>query len=151
MLLLTACVAIAIAMGAAWPTFGALIGPSLFLLSFAACVVFTFARRTAWGAIAFRCSMALLAVVVLLYLSLGPASWAMARFNTPGSNHPIAYETYSYIYRPIATNAIFSPEPIRSCAMGYTAWWMPNGTEFHDWGLGIGWSVPGWTYTVIHY
>ncbi len=75
----------------------------------------------------------------------------MARFNTPGSKNPVAYEVYSYVYQPIATNAVFSPEPMRSVAMRYIAWWMPNGAEFHDWGLGIGWSVPGWTYTIVHY
>lgn len=151
LLLLTGGVALAISLFFAWPSSGALIGPSLFLLFFLCSTALLFARKNAGCKRMLRLSVASLAFIVLLYASFGPASWAMARFNTPGSKIPWAYEAYSYVYRPIATNLIFSPAPIRSASIRYTAWWMPDGAEFHDWGIGLGWSVPGWTYTVIHY
>ena len=155
MLSITTCIAILCAIGSAWPSSGAIIGPSLFLLSTAATVVFTFLRRRPLASVMLRLSLVSLGLISLLYLSFGPASWAYAHYLTPKPAYSTidtcASRAYSYIYMPIATNAIFSPEPIRSWSMTYVEWWMPPGTEFCDWGRGIGWHAKPITYTVVHY
>ena len=151
LLALNAITASVTAVGLSWPSRGSQIGPSLFVLSLVLSAAIYRYRHTAWGGFVFRTAVVTLLCITLLYASFGPSSWAMARFNTPNSRYPLAYEAYSYIYCPIATNVIFAPEPLRSAAISYTEWWMPSNAQFHDWGNGIGWSVPGWTYTVIHY
>ena len=151
LLLATAVVGIALALMRAWSTFGAVIGPAMLMISFVAIPSFALFRRYGIASISLKVASTIFVSSVALYLSIGPACWAMASFNTPGTRHPVAYETFSYVYRPTATNAIFSPEPIRSVSMTYLNWWMPKTATFHDWGEGIGWSIPGWSYTIIHY
>ncbi len=151
MLLTTAMVAIAIALVRAWPTFGPVIGPIVMMVALVTIPCFAIFRRYGIANKLFKASVTTFALTFTLYLSIGPACWAMASFNTPGTKYPLGYESFCYVYRPVATNAIFSPEPIRSASMAYMNWWMPKTATFHDWGKGIGWSVPGWTFTIIHY
>lgn len=55
-----------------------------------------------------------------------------------------------YVYQPVAANAIFAPEPIRSASMSYMSFWMPQNVQFHDWGLGsVGRSRVGPTPSFI--
>jgi hypothetical protein len=149
-LILTAAVAVAITIAMAWLPLGAIIGSTLFVVSIVGSMALLLARHKTWGRLIHHCSVATLLFIVFLYASFGPATWAMARYNTPVTSLH-AFKVYSFIYVPIATGLIFSPEPIRSASIRYTAWWMPNGVKFRDWGVGIGWSVPGSSYTVVSY
>lgn len=155
MLIFTTYVAVLCAIGSVWPSSGQIIGPVVFLLSIAATVAFAFLRRRPWAAVMLRLSLVSLVLVSLLYLSFGPASWAYARYLTPKTEYntidKFASETYSYIYMPVGTTAIFSPEPIRSWSMAYMAWWMPSGTKFYDWGRGIGWHAKPITHTIVYH
>ena len=151
LLILTTGVAAAISIALAWPIYGYSIGPVWLVASFLASAILFFARRTNWGKPLFRIGMTLLLAVTLLYASFGPASGAMARFNTPGSKYPAANNAYRYVYTPVAANFHFSPTPIRSFSLRYTAWWMPPGATIMDFEDGFGWNVPGWSYTVVSY
>ena len=160
LLLFTGAIAVAVATLLAWPKWGAGIGPFLLMTAPLLLLASYFFRRRRAGCMVFRVSSSMLVATSLLYLSFGPAAWAHARYLSPKCALPasswtksneISADAFDYIYQPIATNAIFAPEPIRSLAMSYIAWWMPNGTRFCDWGDGIGWHRNPITYTVIHY
>ncbi|WP_168567270.1 hypothetical protein [Crateriforma spongiae] len=160
LLLLTSVVAAAVATLLAWPRWGAIIGPALLMVTLVLTLVSFFFRRRRFGLVVFGVSSSMFVATCLLYLSFGPAAWAHARFLSPKialpasswtKSNEFCADAFNHIYQPIATNAIFTPEPIRSFAMSYVAWWMPNGTEFCDWGDGIGWHRNPVTYTVIHY
>jgi hypothetical protein len=146
-----AAVAVGLWFVVSWSTYGALIGPASFLVAILLTVVSSFIRKTLAGKTGLRLGLGLSFLTLTLYLTFGPACWAMARFNTPDSQYPSVTRLFFYVYQPVATNAIFAPEPIRSASMSYMSFWMPQNVQFHDWGLGIGWSVPGWTYTIVHY
>ena len=147
--LLTAVIALAISIALAWPRFGSQITAVWFWLSLLVSATLILARRTVLNKIAFRIAILSLFTVVLLFASFGPATWAMARFNTTGSKYPLANEAYRWVYHPIATNLNFSPKPLRNLGLLYTAWWMPNGAQLIDYGDGFGWNVPGWSYTIV--
>lgn len=155
MFLLTAAIAMLISIAIAWPSYGALIGPALLVGSLAVALITAWVRHPR-GVTAFRMALAIFLTVVCLYLSIGPASWLMARYIAPSPKAPVLVQrwygnAYSYLYRPIATNAIFAPKPVRQISFDYMRWWMPDSVEFHDMGGGMGWSVrPGW-YTIISY
>ncbi len=84
-------------------------------------------------------------------VSLGPACWALSWLRLE-MRHPAIADAVSTAYGPLAPAAVSGPEPVR----GALRWWigvgMPPGTAFHgDWPRGIGWSNPGYTYTLWHY
>ncbi len=96
--------------------------------------------------------LGLAAGVALAYpLSLGPACWTLSWVRWDRDRPQVAF-TVSCAYEPLAPMVVFGPEPVR----GVMRWWlgvgMPPWTEFHgDWPQGVGWSNPGYTYTLWHY
>lgn len=104
-------------------------------------------------------SVSLFLACTTYVLSIGPASWMLARYDTCDTPRPSAEAFYSRLYIPVATAVIDAPDPIRRAGMWYVTKWMPEGTQFHaDWPDGMGWSSQsrqdpskGWTYTVVHY
>lgn len=91
------------------------------------------------------------ALVALAYpLSLGPACWALSRLQLEGV--PEVAHTVSWAYSPLAPAVIDGPEPVRRVLKWWIGVGMPARTEFHDdWPRGVGWSKPGYTYTLWHY
>lgn len=75
---------------------------------------------------------AYLAMAATFVLSIGPASWALARYNTFDKPMPNAEKAFSGCYIPVATAIIYSPKLMRSAEMWYVSRWMPDGTVFHD-------------------
>ena len=155
MLLLTAALAIAISIMAVWPRYGVMIAPSMLVVSFAIALITAFIGHPRVK-LAFRSSLILFLAVACLYLSIGPASWIMARYVAPTSTAPVLAQdwigrAYSHLYVPIATNAIYAPTPLRHLSFSYVRWWMPDSVEFEDMGKGMGWSEgPNW-YTIVSY
>ena len=63
----------------------------------------------------------------------------------------VAYAV-SWAYSPLAPAVIEGPEPVRRVLKWWIGVGMPARTEFHgDWSRGVGWSNPGYTYTLWHY
>jgi hypothetical protein len=151
LLFLPVVVAIVVQVAIAWPSYGAVIGPSCFLAALVASVLLFFVRRSAWANTAFRCSIAGLLFIALFYASIGPACWAMARYSTWTMRNISVQKAYNYCYVPVATNIVFAPEPIHEASVRYVAWWMPKGAQFWEHGDGIGWEVPNYSYTMVHY
>ena len=150
LLFATAIAAVFIVIASSWQTWGAVIGPIFLLFSLNTTLVCFWVRRRPIGRLGFRLGASVFAFFTLLYLSFGPACWLMAYTNAP-SKHPIATEVFSYIYIPITYNVINSPEPIRAWSISYLSVWMPPNAQFCDFGQGLGWNVPGSTYTVAHW
>jgi len=155
MLLLTAAFAILMFAAIAWQSQGALIGPLLLISSFAIAFTLSFATHS-YARTGRLAAIVLFCLVVTLYLSIGPASWVMARYIIPDSNVPDIVRiwtgrAYSYTYIPVATNAIYAPKPVRDLSFGYIQWWMPKSVEFDDMGYGMGWSDGLNWYTIIRY
>jgi hypothetical protein len=90
-------------------------------------------------------------LVTLAYpLSLGPACWAMSWFRL--EDCPEAVDAVYWTYRPLAPATVDgSPEPVRRALRWWIGVGMPARTELHDWPDGVGWSNPGYTYTLWHY
>ncbi len=139
---------------AVWPKFGSLIAPTVLVVSLATVTVTTLMKskqRTV-----FRLSLRLFIAISSLYLSFGPATWGMARYVGPDSTAPslvieCSYQSFQYVFEPIATNLVFAPAPIRQVGFKYLGWWMPRSVVLQDMGKGIGWSRgPNW-YTVVVY
>ena len=140
----------------AWPTSGAIIGPATLCCSFAVSVVTAFGSNPRVKVV-FRSSLVIFLAVICLYLSMGPASWFLARCGSPTPAAPSLIlngcgKAYSYLYKPIATNAIFAPEPLRKFSFNYIRWWMPDTVQFQDMeGKGIAWSDNRNWYTLISF
>lgn len=84
-------------------------------------------------------------------LSLGPACWAMSWLQAEMRFPKVAY-AMSRAYRPLAPAVIDGPEPVRRGLKWWMGVGMPARTEFHgDWSRGVGWSNPGYTFTLWHY
>src|SRR5687767_8231993 len=84
-------------------------------------------------------------------LSLGPICWSMAWLQWEQQFPRIGYAVSS-VYSPLAPAIIDGPEPVRRVLKWWLAVGMPARTEFHDdWPRGVGWSNPGWCYTLWHY
>jgi len=82
-------------------------------------------------------------------LSLGPACWALSWLQWEG--HAEVAHTVSWVYSPLAPAVIDGPEPVRRVLKWWIGVGMPARTEFHgDWPRGVGWSNPGYTYTLWH-
>lgn len=80
-------------------------------------------------------------------LSFGPACWLMTR--TEPANNGILYRSFLVIYRPISMAIIRSP----ACMREPIHWYLdigvsPDAEIVLDRGF-IGWSKPGYTYTVL--
>lgn len=126
---------------AIWPSLGAFLAPTILAISFATATVTVFMKsmpRTVS-----RISFALFIATTSFYLSFGPAAWGMARYIAPDSTAPalvqeFSYRAFQYLYKPIATNCLFAPEPIRQVAFDYVRWWMPRSVVLQDMGKGIG-------------
>ncbi|TWT33590.1 hypothetical protein KOR34_34220 [Posidoniimonas corsicana] len=157
LLLLTPAVALAVALAVvlvqAWPSHGEWLGPAVlagsFLLTTAlGAAVWIAPRRQRWARRALIGALAVLLSIGLLYLSFGPACWAMAFYHPPP---PAAARLFHHVYGPIATNVVFAPPRLREACVAYLGWWMPAGADFWEVDRGIGFNVPGWSYTIISY
>jgi hypothetical protein len=91
-------------------------------------------------------------LAALLYpLSLGPACWPLSWLQWD-MRQPDVADTVSGAYTPLAPAVVFGPEPIRRVSKWWIGVGMPARTEFHgNWPKGVGWSNPGYTYTLWHY
>ena len=113
----------------------------------------TMPKRAGWA------SFFVLSLVLFCVLSIGPASWLLARYNTPDHRCPRTCAMYHKIYQPIAAAVVNAPPLVRRAGMWYIANGMPAGTRFHDdWPRGMGWSMTsesdpsmGMTFTVISF
>lgn len=99
----------------------------------------------------FRLLMAALLLALAYPLSLGPVCWTLSRFQWD-QQHPYVAYAASRAYLPLAPTIINGPYSLQRGLK----WWMGLGmsgrTEFHDdWPQGVGWSNPGYTYTLWHY
>jgi hypothetical protein len=84
-------------------------------------------------------------------LSLGPACWALSWLQGEMRFPEVAYAVSS-AYSPLAPAVIDGPGPVRRGLKWWIGVGMPARTEFHgDWPRGVGWSNPGYTYTLWHY
>jgi hypothetical protein len=107
--------------------------------------------RFAWAA------FVMLSLGTLFVASIGPASWILARYNTPDHRRPRTCAWYHRIYQPIAIGIVCAPALIRRAGMWYVGNGMPEGTQFHsDWPNGMGWTTMsrhdpnvGMTFTVV--
>ncbi len=109
----------------------------------------TLSDHTARRRLGFRLLGEAVLLALAYPLSLGPACWTLSWLRLEG--HPEVAHTVSWAYSPLAPAVIDGPEPVRR---GLT-WWigvgMPARTEFHgDWPRGVGWSNPGYTFTLWH-
>jgi hypothetical protein len=96
--------------------------------------------------------LVLLAVLVTLAypVSLGPVCWAMSWFRL--EQCPEVTDGVYWTYLPLAPATVDgSPEPVRRALRWWIKVGMPARTEFHDWPKGVGWSNPGYSYTLWHY
>ena len=123
--LMTTIIALGVVLALNWTQYGVLFCPVILLASIAGAMVCLFFRRHLIARIGFRTGVTIAGALILFYLSFGPACWIMASVNTPGSNYPRASSIFTYVYRPVAANVIFAPEPIRAYSMSYISWWMP--------------------------
>lgn len=91
----------------------------------------------------------LAALAALAYpVSLGPACWGLSWFQLEVSDTSVAYAV-SVAYCPLGPVVVDGPEPVRRGLKWWMAVGMPARTEFHgDWHRGLGWSNPGYTYTL---
>ncbi len=109
------------------------------------------AKRIAWVA------FLLLSMCAFFVSTVGPASWFLARYNTPDHRRPRTCALYHRIYQPIATSIVYAPPLMRQAGMWYVGQGMPEGTYFHsDWPNGMGWTTMsssdpsvGMTFTVV--
>ena len=101
------------------------------------------ARRRLWR---------LSALALLAYpLSLGPACWLMSWLRLEATQPEVAYAV-SMAYCPLGPAVVGGPEPVRRGLKWWMGVGMPSRTVFHDdWPNGVGWSNPGYTYTLWHY
>ena len=142
LLILYACASVAVALATAWPKYGSVIAPSALAVGLTFSATFFWFRKNLVGRYVFRSSIALLLFVIGLYLSLGPAVCLLARYRlTDPEGRPLDQAVH-YLYRPIAKNVVFAPEPFRNCAIKYVDWWTPSNACFHDYGDGISWGFP---------
>jgi hypothetical protein len=100
-----------------------------------------------------RLGLRLLGVAVLVALayplSLGPACWALSWLQL--EEVPAVAHYVSSAYGPLAPAALDGPEPVRRGLRWWIGVGMPGRTEFHgDWPRGVGWSNPGYTFTLWH-
>ena len=146
----TAVMALLIVVASSWSVWGAVIGPNCLLLSLVASLICFFLRRYSIGRAGFQIASSIFALFTLLYLSFGPACWLMAYTDAP-SKHPVVTEVFSYVYIPITYNVVSAPEPIRSWSISYLSIWMPPNAQFCDFGQGLGYIVPGSTYTIANW
>ena len=83
-------------------------------------------------------------------VSLGPACWALSWLGLEQT--PEVADTVYWTYLPLAPATVDGPEPVRRALRWWIGAGMPARTEFHgDWARGVGWSNPGYTYTLWHY
>jgi hypothetical protein len=99
----------------------------------------------------FRILIAALAIAIAYPVSLGPMCWTMSRMKCeqrfPGVAHLI-----SRAYAPLAPMVINGPRSVQGALKGWIGLGMSSKTDFHnDWSQGVGWSQPGYTYTLWHY
>ena len=130
MLVVKAIVGIATVLTLAWPTHGAVIAPSILVVAIVCTATCYFWRKHAVGRHMFRCAITISIAVIGLYLSLGPASWLVASYKLSDVEQQTGNRVFHFLYDPIVANAIFAPEPIRSCSINYVAWWTPSGVSF---------------------
>lgn len=90
--------------------------------------------------------------LALLYpVSLGPVCWTMSRLRWE-HRHPNVALAVHKLYLPLFPTIVHGPKPVRRTGMWWIGLGMSAPTQFHDdWPDGIGWSNPGYTYTLCHY
>ena len=95
-----------------------------------------------------RCLIAAVLFATAYVLSFGPACWIMTRvdpFHSPG-----LVQSFSGFYRPVAFAIIRTPLWARQPIHRYLELGAPPDADFiKGWPDGIGWSKPGYTYTVL--
>lgn len=98
-----------------------------------------------------RILVAALAIAVAYPLSLGPVCWTMSRLKCE-QRFPDVAHLISRAYAPLAPMVINGPPPVQSALKWWISLGMSSSTAFHDdWPQGVGWSQPGYTYTLWHY
>jgi len=99
----------------------------------------------------FRVLMAAVAILLAYPLSLGPVCWTMSRLQLE-QRRPKVATLVARAYAPLAPMAINGPRPVQAVLKGWIGFGMSSRTAFHDdWSQGIGWTQPGYTYTLWHY
>ena len=84
-------------------------------------------------------------------LSLGPVCWTMSRLQLEMRFPEVSYAV-SMAYSPLGQAAVEGPAPVRRGLKWWIGVGMPARTVFHsDWNRGVGWSNPGYTYTLWQY
>ena len=107
--------------------------------------------HTGLGRRRFRLVGAAVLIALAYPLSLGPACWTMSGLEWEMTHPEVAYAV-SWAYSPLAPAVVFGPEPVRRVLKWWIGVGMPARTGFHgDWPRGVGWSNPGYTYTLWHY
>ena len=80
--------------------------------------------------------------------SFGPACWFMTRFDA--RTHDIQFRTVSRFYEPVSLSVVRSPMWARGTIFWYLELGAPPDAVFiGGWPEGIGWSKPGYTYTLL--
>lgn len=104
-------------------------------------------RRRPW----FRLLGAVVLAGLAYPLSLGPACWALSWFQCE-MRFPATADAVSWAYSPLAPAVVDGPGPVRRALRWWIGAGMPARTAYHgDWPRGVGWSNPGYTYTLWHY
>jgi hypothetical protein len=107
--------------------------------------------HTGWRGLGFRLLGGALLTGLLYPLSLGPACWTLSWFQWE-MRYPELTRAVSWVYCPLAPVVVDGPEPVRRALKCWMRAGMPARTEFHgDWSRGVGWSNPGYTFTLWHY
>ena len=95
-----------------------------------------------------RCMLVAVLLLTAYALSFGPACWVMTR--TDPGHIPGLFRLVSGFYRPVAFAIIRTPPQARQPIYWYLELGAsPNAKFMRGWPEGIGWSKPGYTYTVL--
>ncbi len=88
------------------------------------------------------------AMCAIYGLSLGPACWVLTRCNA--QKHDIHFRVVSKVYEPVLVSIIRSPMWARGPIIWYLELGAASDARFiKDWPEGIGWSKPGYSYTLL--
>jgi len=93
-------------------------------------------------------SVRMIAAIVVLMLSLGPACAIYTKYDPGYWETPGTKRVFGAVYHPVGRCYVFPVEPWRACCLGYARWWMPPKARLQDYGWGLGLRSNGGLFVV---